>query len=197
MEAVSMPTHTTEAPQEPTFEFEKITLEQIPPLVIGHFEKQAGDFVAPEDYQPGNFSELFRLDLDQGGLIYGATLVKNYPFPEDVETESLMYIADTDEQGEVYGYGEVRYNTTSQDPYFKDKPFVGFTETEENHRKQGFGMRRLIIMNTLAQKFFGHPLHSDAAINQAKAKPLWERLVEQGLAYEYIEDDNLERYAFK
>jgi hypothetical protein len=36
--------------------------------------------------------------------------------------------------------------------YFKDKPFVGFTNTEEGYKSQGYGRQRIINMNNISKQ---------------------------------------------
>ena len=96
------------------------------------------------------------------------------------------------------GHSELRFNikcAEENEKYFKNKPFTGFTSTEESARRTGLGTRRIFLMNAYAQMNYGFPLYSDTAISEG-AKKMWEKLVQQGKAERFKEGPH-DRYVLK
>ncbi len=176
----------------PDGSIEIIALEDIPPDALETLEGRSRLLVLPENYRPGNFKKLFVVAHAAGDRTFVAQQLKTYGATGD--TEELTYLADVDDHGELAGYGEIRLNISNNDPYFKDKPSVGFTRTEAERQKRGFGERRIRLMNALTRMLYDLPLHSDTLMTP-EAKRLWEKLAGNGEARKYLEGKN-ERFAF-
>lgn len=193
MEGVEKPKDLIEKLKEylPEAVIERIKLEDIPEPVLEIFERKSHSLIKDEDYKQGNFEDLFKIVYSEKEIIFAASQNKTY---HNGETEDLVYLVDTI-NGEMSGYSELRMALTKQTEFFKDKPFVGFTQTEEPLRGLGIGETRLRIMNSIAHAKYGHPLHSDTLL-QESAKRIWERLVENGEAEKFSEGEH-ERFRFK
>lgn len=100
--------------------------------------------------------------------------------------ESNTYVFDTNPDNEITGVGEIRFARSSDDPYFKDKLFVGWTKTELGFERQGLGRRRLLVMNMVSHALYGCALHSDTLLSEP-AQRLWEGLVDESAASRYNE----------
>jgi hypothetical protein len=179
-----------EAPQEtealkrffPEGEATPTELVELPEDVQERLEALAMRYLSFERYVPGQFHDVQRIVIGEGDVIYAARTIKEYP---EAGTEESTFVVDV-KGDEIVGHGEVRYHLTNDSGYFKDKPFVGFTETDGNHRREGLGERRLRAMNALAQQKYGKPIHSDTVISE-EARKLWEKLVTEGRATMYKE----------
>ena len=93
---------------------------------------------------------------------------------------------------EQTGYSEMRLNTSNETEYFKNKPFIGITNTISKFRKTGLGERRIKLMTAMSQTLYNEPLCSDTNISPS-AKRLWEKLEERGEAEKFMEGDH-DRY---
>jgi len=165
---------------------------QIPNQVMEWFEGRSSLLIDPRNYLQGNFSAFYVINHQSGDRTFAARQTKTYDTNGD--TEELVYLIDVDSDGIEEGHGEIRMNISNDDPYFKNKPFVGYTETEGGFRRQGLGTRRLLMMNTFTQMLYDLPLHSDTLIAD-DARRLWERLAVEGKAIKYPEGQN-ERFRF-
>lgn len=166
----------------------RITESEIPEDVRQRFERRSQLFIRRQDYRPGNFEGFFAVQHTNGDRTYLACQTKTY---DTGDTESLTYFVDT-RDGQDIGHSELRFNVSNPADYFKQKPFVGYTHTEEAFRRQGLGLRRLEEMNAFTQAHFHLPLYSDT-LNAEEG--LWEDLVAQGRARKFKEGRKL-RYAF-
>ncbi|MDQ5883583.1 MAG: hypothetical protein QG654_497 [Patescibacteria group bacterium] len=160
------------------FIFENISIDQVSDNAIKFFEGASQRFILPEEYYPGNFEGLFLLKHENGDITYVATQIKF--------DEYNTYFFDT-RDGEEIGHGELRFAKDSEDEFFKDKPFVGFTDTEENFRRQGLGERRLLEMGAYSRQIYNLPIYSDTLISE-NAKALWNKFVSLGMAEVFIEN---------
>jgi len=170
-----------------------ISLEEIPEEPLLDFERKSKQFIDKKDYVPGNFRRLFRISHADLSSTYVVTQTKTYTTIYN-DTELLAYLVDISDDSEIQGFGELRYNPFRQDDFFRDKPFVGYTETLEKYRKKGLGTRRLKIMNALSQSLYGLPLHSDVSLI-GEAEAVWKGLVRGGVA-DKLEEIGKNRYFF-
>lgn len=166
--------------------------DQIPTKVMDWFEGRSAMSVRPGDYKTGNFIEFYIIHHQSGDTTYIARQKKTYDTSGD--TEDLVHLIDLDSNGNEEGHAEIRNNITNPSPYFRDKPFVGYTKTEDMFRNRGLATRRLLIMNQITRMFYGLELHSDTLITK-EARGLWERLVGEGKAIKYKEGE-LDRFKF-
>ena len=119
-----------------------------------------------------------RLDFaERGGVFvadYAGTSQQGVDFTE-------VYMADTDTNGNVMGSGIVALIQGDED--LRNTPMVRYTQTEPIYQRRGLGLRRLVIMNEVAKRFFGTALSSSlVSLIQPEAESLWQRLETNGLA---------------
>lgn len=165
----------------PNGEISEIKLTEIPEDILELFKNKYRALVSQEKQQPFEMSRFRKISHTDGSISYAATVTKHYD--GETGTEESTYIADVHES-ELSGYGELRKNLTNNSDYFKDKPFVGFTKTENKFLRSDLALRRLYLMNAIAQSRYGQPVYSDTVISD-EARELWENLVEQGKATKF------------
>ncbi len=119
---------------------ETVSYEALPPSVKEYFESRSAMYINQAEYSPQNFEKVLTFTFPNGDIGYIAEQLKDYS--NEVGIERLTYITDT-RDGVELGYLELRLNITSDMPYFKNKPFVGFNRTNEGFQRQGLGERRL------------------------------------------------------
>jgi len=166
-----------------------LNINDLPPAVLDFFESNSKKFVLPEVYQPKDFKKFMLVNFDNGDRTYIANQVKKYNEEED-GTEDLNYLVDY-RGDENIGHAELRYNLSDSE-YFQNKPFIGYTNTEEKYQKTGLGMRRIFLLDALAKTFYNHSVCSDTVITD-QAKSLWEYLVQDGKAKKFKEGEH-DRY---
>lgn len=167
----------------PEGEASPMEVVDMPEAVQELLEDLAARYQNFERYVPGRFHDVQKVAIGPDDVLYIARTVKEYG--GEAGTEESTFVVDVKEGG-IAGRGEVRYHLTNNEDYFKDKPFVGFTETEKEHRRAGLAERRLRLMNALSQQKYGKPIHSDTVITE-EARRLWEKLVDEGKARMYKE----------
>jgi len=180
----------------PEGEIETVATAEIPEEVLHFFEFKSGQFLSPNDYTLGNFDNFFRVRHRDGKATFLAQQTKTYPkgFLEAGDTERLTYFVDMGGD-KIIGRSELRLNVKCPKEcleYFKDKPFIGWIETDKNLRGRGLGTRRLYLINAYSRMLYGLPLYSDT-VNSPEMKSLWETLVKQGKA-EKFEEVNYDRF---
>lgn len=174
--------------QFPNGRIEEIFEGGIPKATMDFFEGMNRRFILPEEYKPRNFEKFYVITYGNGDKTYVAEQLKEYSREKGpTEKEKNVYFFDTRGKNKI-GHGELRLNITSKRDFFKDKPFVGFTETSEQFRKEGLGERRILMMGAYAHMQYGLPLYSDTLI-QLPAEKVWNKLVEKGRAEELREGD--------
>lgn len=161
------------------------------------FENYSKRFILPEEYVPGDFHQIFIVKKDSGEETHLAHQTKVH----QEGYERLVYLQDfclgpLGLAGPV-GHGEIRFYPEKEKEFFKDKPFVGFTETIKCLRKNGRGTDRLRLMNGLCRVLFDLPLHSGTFVAEEKvAGSPWRVLINEGKAISYQFDRDRERYRF-
>lgn len=161
------------------------------------FEGYSRRFIRPEEYVPGDFHQVFRIEKKLGWEeTHVAYQTKIYDQGMELGFERLVYLQDLYD-GPV-GHGEIRFNPESKnEEFFKDKPFVGFTQTVRHLRGQGRGTDRLRLMNGLCRVLFDLPLHSDTfTMHEKDAEGPWKRLVKENKARSYQFGKDRVRYHF-
>ncbi len=174
----------------PDGEIEKVAVADVPEEVLHFFEFKSGQFLSSNDYKLGNFEGFFRVRHRGGKETFLAQQTKTYPkgFLEAGDTERLTYFVDMDGD-KIIGRAELKLNVKCPKEYleyFKDKPFIGWIETDKNLRKQGLGTRRMYLMNAYSRMLYGLPLYSDT-VNSLPMESLWEKLVGEGRARKFKE----------
>ena len=176
----------------PIGEIQPIDLAQIPKVAVDFFESKSGTLINRSDYRPSNFEACFVVDHQEGGKTFLAQQTKTYS--THGATEALTYLVDIDSDGNIAGFGELRLNLSDSRNYFKDKPFVGYTQTERTFQRRGLGTRRLRLMNAISNMLYSLPLHSDTLLGQ-ESRGVWEKLVRAGLARKYKQGKH-DRFSF-
>jgi hypothetical protein len=185
-----------------------ISLDEIPAMAMEQFEGYSSRFIPPYSYVERNFERSFSINDDTKMTTYVVTQNKKYTDAEISFIEKQIYLFATD-QGDVTLHSEIRFNITSEDRFFKDKPFVGYSGCESNFYYSddvlqkvwlSLGVEQVKVMNALSHAFFGLPIHSDTLLC-AHEEPLWEELLRRGDIQSYIEgekksDEGKLRYVF-
>jgi hypothetical protein len=178
----------------PDFTVESKVADSLPPVVNDFFEMRSRMYVLPENAKGvAGFDFMCTIDCAQDSILrYVGSERKIYD--TDGTDETLVNIIEvTVGSNKVLGHGEIRLGH-SEEPFFKDKPFVGFTRTNPEFLRQGLGMRRVFAMNHLTRLLFDLPLNSSTLLSEDAAR-LWQRLCTDNLAESYLEGDR-KRYAF-
>jgi hypothetical protein len=162
----------------------EIRLKDIPSNAMDFFEAQSARFITLDEYKKGNFDSSFIINHDSGYDTYVTSQITYYKYTSKT-TEKLIHLFETTKNLTKIGHGEIRYDFLSKREFFTEKPFVGYTNTEEEYRRKGFGIQRLRVMNALTYMFFNLPLNSDNTI-WPSAKRCWERLAEVKEAEKYV-----------
>lgn len=168
----------------PSANIQESSLEQIPEEAVKLFESYGRKYISPEEYKAGNFEKLYTIGHDNGDITYVAEQTKILG-KENYEQEKNAYFFESREGKEI-GHGELRYNDVSEDKYFKNKPFVGYSATEKEYRRMGLGKRRIFEMNAYSQMRYQLPLYSGTVITP-EVKRIWEALVKEGKAEKFRE----------
>ncbi len=179
------------------FEVSSVPPQDIPTDAALTFWERSGRYTdTPRLIVPG-FNRLLQICGSDNITTYVAEHPKTYH--TNGATESNAYLVDVNEEETQVGFGEIRFSISDQGPFFTDKPFVGWTQTEEGYKNAGLGRRRLLAMNIAALALYEKPLHSDTLTSEA-AEGLWESLVTEGLAEKYIQhlanETSTDRYRF-
>ena len=168
----------------------KVDSENVPKKAMKFFENQSLQLILPEEYKPGNFEKFFVIKHKNGDETYVAEQVKTY---HNEDTERLSYFWDS-RNSKTIGHGELRWSLSKKSKFFKNKPFVGFTETEKEFQRQGLAERRLHMLDAFARMTYGFPLYSSDVVTP-RAINLWEKLVREGRAKKFKSGEP-DRYCF-
>lgn len=103
----------------------------------------------------------------------------------------VVYLQDRDRKNKYLGEGQIYIENVDDELYI---PVVGFTYTSKRFRRNGFGTRRLLVMDAVSRFVFDEPLHSSSAPKLSQ-KSIWEKLVVKELA-ETHEFRGVQRYKF-
>lgn len=172
----------------PQGSIEEISFDTIPSEVLEFFEGMSARFVSPDNYKSDNFEIAYLIKHDNGDLTYVAEQEKDY---QEKGIEKNAYFFDV-RDGKKIGHGELRYSANRKEEFFDQKPFVGFTNTEDDYRRLGLGERRLFEMGAYSQIRYGLPLYSSTTITK-EAEKVWQKLEAHGKANK-IEDQDGVRY---
>jgi len=144
---------------------------------LGSFQDEV-DYVQHEEisFSP---THVYRIDHDNGDSTYAAC------YERKTKTWDVICILDT-RDGKKIGIGWIDH---------ENMPVVGWTETTEDVRGQGIGIRRLREMNALAQAIYKKPLHSGEPL-EVEAEKLWKNLVRNQEADKEI-IDGIPKYFFR
>jgi len=174
--------------------FLELAPKHIPNDVAELLIRRASNFTTKPFTDLDRFNRLLSLDHDDGYKIYLGEHVSIYDTSND-EIESRAEILEYSDTGKLVGLGEIRLGISNQEIFFKDKPFVGMSHTDENLRCRGLGRRRLFTMNAASILVHGLKLHSSDLVSE-QAIRLWEKLEKDGHAKSYHERPDLVRYRF-
>lgn len=171
-------------------QFAPIRPEEVPPVVADLLSTKSSLYVNRPGLSVGGFDELLLVEQNFDVRSFVAREDKTY---HNGQTERVFHVVDATSEGDLVGYGELRYALTDPHPYFKDKPLIGDLYTEEQYRRTRRGnlAGRLLVMKAIADRL-GFPLYSDTLIS-ASASRVARRLVRAGLAEE-VQEGKLTRY---
>lgn len=173
----------------PSSEFSEINYEELPSAAIRVFEGYSRRFILPEEYKLRDFSNILMVQHDINDLTYVVKQTKTYSDTNGAQ-EDLVYFCDL--LGNEYaGRSELRYSLSNKKSFFLNKPFVGYTDTEDALKRMGLGLRRVYLMNAVSEMFFNFPLYSDTLLSP-QTKELWEKLVSEGKAKSFLERGKLD-----
>jgi hypothetical protein len=168
-----------------------VKADQVPEEAMAFFERSSSLYINFQDYKRGNFSSFFVIEYADNLKTFLAQQTKTY---WNGDMEELTHLIDLSREMSKIGHGEIRMALHNRRKYFRNKPFVGYTETNSDMQGQGLGTRRLLVMNALCQMFYGLPLNSSTLVSEL-AKRRWERLATEGKARMYMEGKK-QRFVF-
>jgi hypothetical protein len=165
----------------------EIRLEDIPQDLMERFEHLSRRFIHPREYKPRDFVFSLKMDFDNGDSSYSALhpVIYNLGKQHEEMKEFDLYSMELDKNGVFTGRFEIRYQPDSNHPYFKNKPFVEWAETEKDFQHQGLGIRKHRTMGALSRAVYGLALHVDS--NFEEEKRLIEKLASLGEVTRYLE----------
>jgi hypothetical protein len=193
-----------------------ISLDEIPDSPLNIFESSSKRFSQPNSYHERDFKEAFVVMHTNGNKTYVVRQTKIYNPKYATGKEKFFYLADEGIFGKAVTRAELRYFLTSENAYFKNKPFVEYLNYEDDSPfadiddsdepnditkkmlKQQWidvGTRQLKVMNALSLAFFSLPTYSNINIFD-ETMILWKELEKEGLAKSFIESKMNERYIF-
>jgi hypothetical protein len=176
----------------------KMSKSDVPPEAQVVFDTYGSMDTMDASVSLDEFESLLRIE----GLGVTSYLAEHEKLLAIGQVERTAYMLDIDDSlGVPVGMGQMRLNVSNESDYFRDKPFVGYTQTYENSRngnflRKGYGTRRLHALNLAAKTLYELPLHSDT-IRTPQASRLWQRLVSEDIAESYMQDNSLTRYKFR
>lgn len=183
-------------PEPSTVSVTGISLSEVPFSALGVFEGLSRRFILPDEYKPGEFTDVYRIE-HANDVAYGVRQLKTYL---NGSTEELFYIVQCTSDGDMLGRGEARFAFNSKKPFFRDKPFEEYTGTEGSYRRNGLGIKRTCLLNVISKTLWNLPLHSSTQFvrhgDVRPAKRVWEKLVAFELAIPYLEKGK-QRYVFR
>lgn len=180
----------------PEGELTEVKVDQIPEAALVHFDNRITRYVKPEEYDPSNADRLLLVEHAEGDKTY--VMQYEVVMENTSETEKQVSLCDVDSEGEQTGYLDLVNVVSSEEPFFKDKPFVAFTRTT-GAKAKGYGTRRYLVANAVSQTLFDKPLCSDTMLGAEDSvqRGLWRKFVDEGKAERFIEQGGKERFKFK
>lgn len=188
-------TQTTFPQHFPNRRLEQAIIEELPPEAKKRFGIRKPTFIeAVRGINPVKYDQLLKIVHDNGEESYIRTVSNS--------KSHKVYVAEFNTDKEYIGTGSMKLFTQTDNEFFKDKPYVNWTKTHEEHERRGYGTRRLYIMNALSQTIHQLPLNSSGKFiinylvdDTPSQKRLWQNLVEAGDATPY-KYQNEERFVF-
>jgi hypothetical protein len=168
----------------PNGSLRQIQRKDIPVEIVEHLEGMSRRFIKPEDYKEDNFTYYFLIQHNHipDFKTYVAEQDKVYDHLEESEKmEKNVYFYDM-LGGVELGHAELRFQPNGETLYFKDRPFVGYTKTEDEYKRQGYAIDRLLEMGAYSQMQWGFPLYSGD--QNETADKVWKELLKEGRARE-------------
>lgn len=174
---------------------DEINYEEVPEIVMQHFESKSSQFILPEDYKPKDFEKFFVITNAANEKTFLAQQTKKYSRINN--TERLTYFAELRDE-EIVSRAVLRFNIKhdkKDEEYFKNKPFVGGIKVEEGNLREGLATDMLLKINAYSQMLYKLPAYSDTLISK-EAKPLLEKFTSQGKAKKFKEGEH-DRYVMQ
>src|ERR1035437_1913726 len=135
MEIVSINNNTKFEP----ISLRPIDVSTIHPVVLPEVLKWSTLYTREVDARVEDLKDAFCVDYGDGDLGFIVGCNKKYL---NGTQEYSSFLLDLNQNEELTGRSEIRYRKEHLgNPYFKDKPFVGWTKTEFDFQRQGLGRR--------------------------------------------------------
>ncbi len=133
----------------------------------------------------GAFRNIFRYD-GADIMTYIAERERVVDDGEGDSRQSTMHVVSV-KDGEIAGHTHIlKVHEGPEVEYIGDKPYVAWTETKDDYRRQGLGEQRYEVANAATTLIHGEPLHSDGEVmREPEDTRLWEKLVKAGKAESY------------
>jgi hypothetical protein len=159
--------------------------DEVPVEVLEYFVQQKDKVLPQEEYQSGNFANMYQISHSDGSEGYVSKVTKSFSRDgQRIVTEELNLV-DVDANSVMTGNAKVSYIPTPNVSFEHGKPIIHHTETEPAFQKKGLAIRRLLVMNAITQSVYGLPLHSDLTHLSPHATSAWEHLVRDGKAEQF------------
>lgn len=171
-------------------EFEDVSPAELPSGVAAYLVRVSNLYTHNQPLDIDEFGNLQAVRHNNGVTSFIASQEKTY-FSDD-QVELIHHVVDANTEGDVIGYGELRFALTDESEYFKDKPFISGLYTKPKYRlnRRGNLLGRLMVMEAISREKLGLPLYSDTLI-EPDALAFIERLVKYGLVEQFIEGDDI------
>jgi hypothetical protein len=175
----------------------EIGWKAVPKAAMDVFENRNRRFIDPVRYHRRDLHAIFKVSYANHSLLtYIGWHTRMYS--DSYGFETLFYSCDVSTEKKLIGDAEVRCLPFDEASFLRMRPLVAWNGTEEEFQKQGYGLRRLIILNAICQTLLRLPLHASGHyIKSSPSDPenLWRKLVSMGLAFPYKQSKQ-NRYQF-
>lgn len=176
----------------------RLEAAEIPPDVA-NFMTGGGisRFVLETPQTVEGISSFFSVEHELGTSYVG--FVEGQESPED----SLLLVDKANDERLINGVASViNRRAIEDDEFFRDKPFVVWTETFEGRTRRGLAVCRLMVLNSVCIELFGTVLNSGGTFQHSSARTAWERLERAGQVERYqqkrpISKELFTRFRFK
>lgn len=132
------------------------------------------------------YDAIYRIDSHDGIVSYACPFT--FGQTEYIDPEKKVDLVDC-AGNRLLGVGSASLMLNPESDYQKDQPFVRFTKTSPEYRREGLGIRRLQLLDALCKRLWSFPLRSSDSI-LPEARAVWEKLCELGLAEIWRKDIN-------
>lgn len=181
---------------------DEIPFKKVPREIIREFENIRRRFVLPDDLNKvPPIGTIYKITNQDSTYTY-YTLIYKTLYPNEKLHEETIHLIEFNNKGKRIGHGTItlqkpeEFYDEKDETSLKDKPYFDMNKTEEWAKRKGYGKRRILTGNALAQSFWGLPLHSSTNILDESITRFWEQFVNIGVAERYEENGKI-RFKFK